>query len=130
MPNIKGATLPRNPPRCVECGERSFLHSHADGARWVCECGAYAHCKLDSLIPGARPCNDETRQARRDAHDACNNAALRTAKSPSSKHKWAAVQAARWRAAQHFGSSYKSFQFGWMTLDEARAAKAFFEGMT
>lgn len=128
--NIAAISLPRNPPKCVECGERAFLHQHEDTARWVCSCGAYAYCKQGSLLPGARPCGDETREARREAHAACNEAGERIAKSPSSRHKWEGVNGARWMAARHFGASYKSFQFGWMTKAEAEAAKAFFEALS
>lgn len=128
--NIAAISLPRNPPKCVECGERAFLHQHEDTARWVCSCGAYAYCKQGSLLPGARPCGDETREARRAAHSACEASGIRRAESPSSRHLWEAINQGRFLAAKHFGTTYKSFQFGWMTKAEADAAKVFFEGLS
>lgn len=125
--DIAAPKVPRKPPKCVECGERAHLHQHDEGLRWVCDCGAYAHCKPDSLLPGARPCADETREARRAAHDACRVAGERTAETQSSKNRWAAINRARYHAAKAMGLHYRDFQFGWMTLAEANQAREFFE---
>lgn len=67
---------PRKPPRCVECGERSYLRTGADAypdepplhdrAIWMCACGAFVGCYPNTIMPRGRPGGPQTREIRRD----------------------------------------------------------------
>lgn len=130
MSNLATRSLPRKPPLCVECAGESLLVVEDHGPRWYCSCGAYAYCERGTIYPAGRPCNDETRLARREAHEALVAAARRTASRPAAKATKQAYNRARAKCAKLVKSTFMKFRVANLSLQEARTVKAFLEALS
>lgn len=129
MSNLATRSLPRKPPKCVECGSISYLVVQSEGPKWFCDCGAFVLCRPGTLMPGGKPCNDETRELRRLAHEAYTNVSEYYSDGLSAKLKKQAKNRVRYGAGRAIGLPFARMNFAELTSEQAVAARLAIEAM-
>ena len=114
---------------CGECektarlvgGERIYPHRPDLFAKrfWLCECGAYVGCHLDTAIPLGTPAGPETQRARRAAHAAFDPLWQAKMRQCGMSKKHARGAAYKWLAEQ-LGIEPKACHIGMFDAATAR----------